>query len=172
MCNLKQNAKRVSDYLRENDDKIVFAESCTAGLLSSTLARFPGASEILCGSAVVYRPSQKRSILGINEATMDVHTTESRTIVHEMLSGISRKSPEATVAVSVVGHLGPNAPQDRKFRDDSLIDGEVLVYVKAKTKARGKTIVLESTEREERMEEAATKIFEFISETLKEWNND
>ena len=102
--------------LRENL-QIAFAESCTGGLMSAVLTRIPGISENFCGSAVVYQFETKTAWLGISEEILAKPGPVSRVVAIEMARGVLDKTPHANLAVSVTGHLGPNAPK----RQDGLI---------------------------------------------------
>ena len=51
--------------LTTSNSRIVFAESCTAGLASALLAAVPGISAHLCGSWVTYREECKQAWLGV-----------------------------------------------------------------------------------------------------------
>ena len=46
---------RVATLLKQKNVKVVFAESCTAGLVAESLARVQGISEHHCGGMVFYR---------------------------------------------------------------------------------------------------------------------
>jgi PncC family amidohydrolase len=109
---LKQAATALAAALKKSDNRIVFAESCTAGLVSATLAGVPGISAYHCGSAVTYRNDTKARWLGVSEATLNNKGAVSRETAMQMASGVLQKTPEADVAVSVTGHLGPNAPNE------------------------------------------------------------
>ena len=56
----------VAEQLKAQNIRVVFAESCTAGLIAATLARVPGISNHLCGSAVVYRNETKTAWLSVS----------------------------------------------------------------------------------------------------------
>jgi nicotinamide-nucleotide amidase len=107
-----QLAREVLTLLDQHQDRIVCAESCTAGLVSATLAAIPGASKFLCGSAVVYRNATKTNWLSVPEEILDDPARGD--VCHEtavlMAEGALATTPEATVAVSITGHLGPQAP--------------------------------------------------------------
>jgi nicotinamide-nucleotide amidase len=108
-----QLAHEVLTLLEQHEDRIVCAESCTAGLVSATLAAIPGASRFLCGSAVVYRNATKTSWL---QVPADLLSDPARgDVCHEtavrMAEGALTATPEATIAVSITGHLGPQAPE-------------------------------------------------------------
>ena len=109
---LKQAATALAAALKKSDNRIVFAESCTAGLVSATLAGVPGISAYHCGSAVTYRNDTKARWLGVSETTLNTEGAVSRETAMQMASGVLQKTPEADVAVSVTGHLGPNAPNE------------------------------------------------------------
>ena len=114
-------ARRVAACLEALDAKLVCAESCTGGMVSACLASVPGISNSLCGSFVTYRPMSKRRWLKVSQQTIDECTTESTEVAQEMAMGALRETPEATWSVAVVGHLGPEAPQEK--------DGHVFICV-------------------------------------------
>ena len=91
---------------------IVFAESCTAGLIAATMGRLPGVSEVLAGSAVVYQIPTKVAWLGIRQSDVDEHGVVSQVVSEQMAEHVLRQTPHAAVAASVTGHLGPDAPAD------------------------------------------------------------
>ncbi|MEQ9406911.1 MAG: CinA family protein [Fuerstiella sp.] len=98
--------------LRRGGHCIVFAESCTAGLIAATLGRIPGISEWLAGSAVVYQLSTKACWLNVDEAALKDPGPVSQVVSEQMAIGVLKKTPHATIAASVTGHLGPEAPEE------------------------------------------------------------
>lgn len=110
-------ARRLAKVLKQRQLRIVLAESCTGGLISAVLAKIPGISELHCGSAVTYRLETKQEWLGISAAVLRKQGPVSRLIAAEMAERILERTPEADIAASVTGHLGPGAPQ----RQDGLI---------------------------------------------------
>lgn len=94
--------------------RIVFAESCTAGLLAATLGQVAGVSEVLCGSMVTYRNRTKSNWLGIDPAILEDPAVGpvSEVVARQMALGVLERTEEASLAVSVTGHLGPNAPAE------------------------------------------------------------
>ena len=105
-------ARRLAARLAETKKRIVLAESCTAGLAAATLARVPGISNWLCGSAVTYRESTKVQWLGVLPSDLRHETAVSEVVARQMATGALHRTPEADVAVSITGHLGPNAPAE------------------------------------------------------------
>lgn len=96
--------------LRAQQQKIVFAESCTAGLISATCGRVPGVSEVLAGSAVVYQIETKATWLEVDRRLLTDPGPVSQIVSESMAAGVLQKTPHANIAVSVTGHLGPDAP--------------------------------------------------------------
>ncbi|WP_010584882.1 CinA family protein [Schlesneria paludicola] len=107
---LNSIAGSVARALAHQKKRIVFAESCTAGLVSATLGRIPGISEYLCGSAVVYRLDTKTQWLGVPESMLLNPGPVSEPVALAMALGVLSRTPEADLAAAVTGHLGPNAP--------------------------------------------------------------
>lgn len=112
-------AEELADRLKACDVRIVFAESCTAGLVSATLARIPGISNHLCGSAVTYREDTKIKWINVEADSIKDPGVVSHVVAAQMASGVLNATPEAQYAVAITGHLGPNAPAD--------LDGVVFV---------------------------------------------
>jgi len=106
-------AERLADQLKEGKSKIVFAESCTGGLVSAVMARIPGISDFLCGSAVTYRNDTKARWLGVPEELLLDPGPVSAEVARAMAEAVLQRTPEAAIAASVTGHLGPNAPAEQ-----------------------------------------------------------
>jgi PncC family amidohydrolase len=110
-------AKQLAQVLSQKQLRIVFAESCTGGLVSNALTRIAGISEWHCGSAVVYRIETKAQWLGIDRKILEKPGPVSRIVASLMAENVLANTPEADVAASITGHLGPGAPA----RQDGLI---------------------------------------------------
>lgn len=99
--------------LQRFNHRLVLAESCTAGLVAAELGGIPGISNHLCGSLVVYRNDSKIRWLGIDPATLeDTHVGPvSETVTLALAESALQRTPEATLAGAITGHLGPGAPE-------------------------------------------------------------
>src|SRR5262245_42092441 len=104
-------ARHVARLLKAKDLKVVVAESCTGGLVSGALTKIPGISNHLCGGVIVYRNETKMAYLRIPAAVLANPGPVSAQVAELMARQVLEKTPEADVAVSVTGHLGPNAPR-------------------------------------------------------------
>lgn len=85
---------------------VATAESCTAGLVASTIASVPGASDVLRGGAVTYVDEIKNRLLGVSSETLERYTAVSSPCALEMAEG-ARPLFQASAAVSVTGYAGP-----------------------------------------------------------------
>ena len=149
-------ARHVADLLTRTNTRVVFAESCTAGLVSATLARVPGISEFHCGSAVVYRLDTKTRWLGINAAMLVDPGPVSGEVACAMAVEVLERTPEAQLSAAITGHLGPNAPAGQ--------DG--LVFIGIARRAAG-GIDVQSFRRV--LPDAITDLSEAGAESLREW---
>jgi len=107
---IAQSAQVVVDLLKRHSLKVVFAESCTGGMVAGALTRIPGVSEFHCGGVVTYRNETKAAYLNIPMATLSDPGPVSEVVARLMASSVLANTPEAHVAASVTGHLGPGAP--------------------------------------------------------------
>jgi PncC family amidohydrolase len=105
-------AARALELLKKTSQVLVTAESCTAGLIAATLARIPGMSTVLAGGFVVYQVESKIAWLDISSALIEQHGVVSSEVAQLMAAAALRNTTHATVAISITGHLGPDAPAD------------------------------------------------------------
>ena len=106
------------DCLRNHGERLVLAESCTSGLVAAEIGKIPGISEFFCGSMVVYRSQSKTDWLGISPDILDdpKFGPVSERTTEDLAKAILKKTPEATVAAAITGHLGPGSPKDMDGR--------------------------------------------------------
>ena len=86
--------------------KITFAESCTGGLLASTLTKYSGSSSCFDGSVVTYSNEIKNKWLGVSEDTLKLYGAVSEQTVKEMLQGALEIS-KANYSIAISGIAGP-----------------------------------------------------------------
>lgn len=119
-------AESIQRCLQDLNEMVVFAESCTGGEIVSTMAKLPGISSHMCGSFVTYRPVSKQDWIGVDAKTISQFTTESIEVAREMSVGSLKRASEASWSLAIVGHLGPNAPEDK--------DGVIYICISRRTK--------------------------------------
>jgi len=102
--------EKVSEYLKKHELKMATAESCTAGLIVSELARIPGSGQSIdCGLAV-YSPEAKNRYLAVSFETIETYGLTSEATVREMALGALNNN-DANVALANTGIAGPE-PHD------------------------------------------------------------
>ena len=99
--------KKIIDKLKELKYHISCCESCTGGLIISTLISVPGASNVINESYVTYSNESKCRILGVNSNTIDKFQVESLEVAKEMVEGLFNVT-KSEVCVSVTGFAGGN----------------------------------------------------------------
>lgn len=105
------NLEQIVAYLKEHDIFLATAESCTAGLVVSELARVPGSGGCIdCGLAV-YSPQSKNRYLNVAFDTMDEYGLTSEEVALEMVLGALKRN-NASAALSNTGVAGPSSPDD------------------------------------------------------------
>ena len=101
------------EELKKRGEKLTFAESCTAGLLSAVFCAVPGASEVFDGSLVSYANDVKAAFLGVPPATLQVVGAVSAAVCAKMAEGAARLF-QADLALSVTGIAGPGGGSPEK----------------------------------------------------------
>jgi PncC family amidohydrolase len=104
-------AKLLVDELKKRNYTISFAESCTGGMMASTLVDVSGASSVFEYGFITYSADSKISVLGVSEDTIKEHGVVSIETAKEMAEGARQKS-NSNVAVSVTGCAGPGKDND------------------------------------------------------------
>ena len=93
--------------------KISFAESCTGGLLASTITSISGASKIFNLGFVTYSNQAKIKILRINKNIIRKYGAVSHECCVAMVKNLSRIS-KANINVSITGIAGPKGGSKKK----------------------------------------------------------
>jgi len=93
--------------------KITFAESCTGGLIASTLTKYAGASNCFDGSVISYSNDIKSKWLGVSKDTLKLYGAVSEQTVKEMLQGALEVS-DSDYAIAVSGIAGPGGGTKEK----------------------------------------------------------
>ncbi len=104
--NIFDIAKEVFDLAAINEVVIASAESCTGGMLSSTITEIPGSSAIFDCGFVTYSNISKMTLLSVNENTLHHHGAVSEEVAGEMAIGAINNS-QASLAISITGIAGP-----------------------------------------------------------------
>lgn len=99
--------------LLDSSMTIALAESCTAGLISSSLGQIPGVSGALVETAVVYSNEAKMRCCGVKGETLERHGAVSVETVRELAAGIRERSG-TDIGIGVTGIAGPGGGTEEK----------------------------------------------------------
>jgi len=99
--------------LTKRKETIVFAESCTGGLLSSSLTSISGSSQVFQGSIVSYSNELKNSLLNISEEKLTKYGAVSKEVCESMAINVKEKLG-ADWAIAISGIAGPNGGSQDK----------------------------------------------------------
>jgi len=86
---------------------IAVAESCTGGLLSSSLTSIPGASSYFNCGFITYSNESKIKMLNVDFQTIELFGAVSEKVAYEMAMGAGQNS-QSDLAISVTGIAGPS----------------------------------------------------------------
>ena len=93
--------------------RISFAESCTGGLLSSTITSISGASKVFNLGIVTYSNISKVKVLKINKNIIRKYGAVSHECCSAMVKNLSKIS-KANINVSITGVAGPKGGTKQK----------------------------------------------------------
>ena len=93
--------------------KISFAESCTGGLLASSITSISGASKVFNLGFITYSNQAKIKVLKINNSIIRKYGAVSHECCYAMVKNLSRIS-KANINVSITGIAGPKGGTKQK----------------------------------------------------------
>ena len=93
--------------------KISFAESCTGGLLASSITSISGASKIFSLGIITYSNQSKIKLLKVDKDIIGKYGAVSHECCLAMVNNLSRMS-KANINVSITGIAGPNGGTKKK----------------------------------------------------------
>jgi len=106
-------AMQVGALLREKQQQLATAESCTGGLISHWITEVSGSSAYFMGGIASYSNEAKMQLLGVQEQTLINNGAVSEPTAREMVLG-AQKRFSVDYALSVTGIAGPGGGTDEK----------------------------------------------------------
>ena len=103
---MKKLSQKIVNVLRRKALKISFAESCTGGLLSSSITSISGSSKIFTIGLVTYSNQSKISLLKIPKKIISKHGAVSYETCLSMVKNLNKIS-KTNISVSITGIAGP-----------------------------------------------------------------
>ena len=110
---MKKISQKVLILLRKKRLKVSFAESCTGGLLSSSLTLISGSSKVFNLGLVTYSNQAKMNILKVPKKTIMKHGAVSYETCLSMVKNLN-KIAKTNISVSITGIAGPNGGTKEK----------------------------------------------------------
>ena len=110
---MKKSAQKLVKLLSKKNLKISFAESCTGGLLSSSITSISGSSKVFTIGLVTYSNQSKINLLKVNKKTILKHGAVSYETCLSMVKNLSKIS-KTNISVSVTGVAGPKGGTKQK----------------------------------------------------------
>ena len=110
---MKKISQKIVRLLRNKRLKISFAESCTGGLLSSTITSISGSSKVFTIGLVTYSNQSKISILKVPKNIIRKHGSVSYETCLAMVKNLSKIS-KTNLSLSITGIAGPKGGTKKK----------------------------------------------------------
>ncbi len=126
-------ASRLERRLLRAKATLSAAESCTGGLLTSTLTDISGSSACFNQSWVTYSNESKIIELGVEPRVLDEHGAVSAEVAIQMANG-ARKRSNSDIAISITGIAGPKTDDSRKEIGEVYIGISSTMYEGANSK--------------------------------------
>jgi nicotinamide-nucleotide amidase len=104
---MKNLANKIVKKLIKKKLKISFAESCTGGLLSSSITSISGSSKIFNLGLITYSNEAKVNILKVPNKIIKKYGAVSEECCLSMVKNLSKIS-KANISISITGIAGPN----------------------------------------------------------------
>ena len=105
--------KIIVELLTEAKQSVATAESCTGGLIASTITDAPGSSAVFHRGYVTYANEAKTEMIGVPAELIEKHGAVSERVVRAMAEGCLRTSG-ADHAIAVSGIAGPGGGTKEK----------------------------------------------------------
>ena len=106
-------SQKIVAQLKKREIKLSIAESCTGGMLSSSIVSVSGSSKVFAMGLVTYSNQAKISILKIPKGIIQKHGAVSTQCCLAMINNLSKIS-KSKVCVSITGIAGPNGGTKQK----------------------------------------------------------
>lgn len=146
----KYSKDNVTEKLIESKTTISTMESCTSGLIASTITDTEGASEILKGSAITYS-NECKILEGVPEEIINTYGVYSKETALYM-SKAAKKKYKSNISIGVTGSAGRVDPNNK----DS-VSGVIFYCINGKDKCRGKIIFLDCSYTRRQFKEIITE---------------
>ena len=157
---MKKLSQKIVRLLGKKKLKISFAESCTGGLLSSTITSISGTSKVFTIGLVTYSNQSKISALKVPKRTIRKYGAVSYETCLSMVKNLNKIS-KTNISVSITGIAGPKGGTKKKPV------GLVFIGIKKDNKILIKKYLFNNKKRNSIQRKAVTKALNLILSFLK-----
>jgi nicotinamide-nucleotide amidase len=105
---------------KKSNIKIVSAESCTGGLVSTLITEIPGSSQIFDRGFVTYSNLAKNQNLSVKNSTLKKFGAVSKEVASQMAVGAVKNS-EASLSIATTGIAGPKSQNEKTIKPIGLV---------------------------------------------------
>ena len=140
---MKKETIKVINLLKRKRLKLAIAESCTGGMLSSTITSVSGASKVFTMGLVSYSNQAKMSILKIPKKIIQKHGAVSIQCCLAMVNNLAKIS-KSRVCVSITGIAGPSGGTKQKpvgLVYIGIKNGKKIIVNKNQFENKGRSII-------------------------------
>ena len=110
---MKKLSEKVVKLLIKKNLKISFAESCTGGLLSSSITSISGSSKVFTLGLITYSNQAKINILKVPKKIILKHGAVSYETCFSMVKNLNKIS-KTNISISITGVAGPKGGTKQK----------------------------------------------------------
>ncbi len=110
---MKLDAQNTLRKLLKKQLKLSCAESCTGGLLSSTITSISGSSQVFDMGLITYSNKAKNTILKVPKKIINKYGAVSHETCLSMVKNLSRIS-KSNISISITGIAGPKGGTKKK----------------------------------------------------------
>tara|TARA_S200000501_G_scaffold219274_1_gene205804 strand:+ start:2094 stop:2567 length:474 start_codon:yes stop_codon:yes gene_type:complete len=157
---MKNLSKKVVSVLRKKRIKLAVAESCTGGMLSSSITSVSGASKVFTMGLVTYSNKSKNLLLKIPSQIIKNYGAVSGQCCSYMVNNLY-KIAKINLSISVTGIAGPNGGTRAKPV------GLVYIGIKNKNKIKIYKYLFKNKGRSNIQKKTVKKALELILSILK-----
>ena len=111
MNSISVMTSNIFKILTEKNKTLSIAESCTGGLIASSITDVPGSSKIFLGGVIVYATAMKKKILKIPEKVFNYGVISEQMAEAMALSVKSLTGSDYSIATT--GNLGPDTMENK-----------------------------------------------------------
>ena len=110
---MTSKSKKIIILLKKKKLRISFAESCTGGLLSSTITSVSGSSKVFNLGLVAYSNQSKTKVLRIPKNIIKKYGAVSKQVCLAMVKNLYKTS-KTNISLSITGIAGPSGGTKKK----------------------------------------------------------